>query len=200
MDAMIGEIRFFAGSFAPRDWAFCRGQQMAISSNTALFAILGTNYGGNGTSTFQLPDFAGRTPIGAGQGLGLSLYDVGQQGGTMNVTLSLNELCVHTHTATPTLSTPGSGTATLYGSNSGNSATPGGNYISTDDTSALFTTDTSTPVAMATTSLTVTNVSATKLSSVTLSNVGGGTPHNNMQPYLALSCIICLYGEFPVRN
>lgn len=200
MDAMVGEIRFFAGSFAPRDWAFCQGQQMAIRANTALFAILGTNYGGNGTSIFQLPDFAGRTPIGAGQGLGLSPYEVGEQGGTVNVTLGISELSAHLHTATPALSTPGSGTATLYGSNSGNSTTPGGNYISTDDASALFTTGTSAPVAMAAESLAITNVSATKLSSVTLSNVGGGTPHNNMQPYLALSCIICLSGDFPVRN
>lgn len=200
MVGTIGEIRLFAGSFAPRDWALCQGQQVAVRANTALFAILGTNYGGNGTTIYMLPDFAGRTAIGAGQGLGLSVYDVGQQGGSINVTLTQSEMTAHTHVATPTLSTPGSATATLYGSNSGDSYSPGGNYIGTDGGTSLFSTDTSAPVAMASASLAVTNVTATQISSITLANAGGSLPHNNMQPYLVLNYIICTSGDFPARN
>jgi microcystin-dependent protein len=93
----IGEIILFAGNFAPRGWAFCNGQLLAISQNTALFAILGTTYGGNGQTTFALPDLRGRVPIHPGQGPGLSMYDLGQVGGTETVTLNVNEMPQHTH-------------------------------------------------------------------------------------------------------
>ncbi|GGH72091.1 microcystin-dependent protein [Filimonas zeae] len=200
MDGTVGEIRLFAAGFAPRSWAFCQGQLLPLNRYTALYAILGSNFGGNGTSTFGLPDFSGRTAIGVGQAPGLSPYVVGQQGGSVNVTILSGEMAAHNHSSPVSLSSPGSGTATLYGSNSGDSVTPGGNYIGTDGGLGLFTTDTSTPVAMATTSLDVTNVAASKLTSVTLAATGGTTPHNNMQPYLTLNYIICMTGNFPARN
>ncbi|MEW5848834.1 MAG: tail fiber protein [Myxococcota bacterium] len=97
VEGYIGEIRLFAGNFAPQSWAFCMGQILPIAQNTALFSILGTTYGGNGQTTFALPDLRGRTAIGAGQGAGLSDYNLGQLGGAESVTLLTSELPAHTH-------------------------------------------------------------------------------------------------------
>src|SRR3954451_15487112 len=97
MDPFVAEIRIFPFSFAPKGWAFCDGQLLPISQNTALFSLLGTTYGGDGKSTFALPDMQGNAPIQSGQGQGLSLYDLGQQGGTDNVTLLVSEIPVHNH-------------------------------------------------------------------------------------------------------
>ena len=96
-EPFLGEIILFAGNFAPRGWAFCNGQILSIAQNTALFSILGTTYGGNGVTTFALPDLRGRVPVHPGQGPGLSQYDLGQVGGSETVTLSVNELPQHTH-------------------------------------------------------------------------------------------------------
>lgn len=93
----LAEIRMFAGNFAPRGWAFCQGQLLAIAQNTAVFSLLGTTYGGNGTTNFALPDLRGRVPVGQGQGPGLSNVDLGQTGGSETVTLSAAELPAHTH-------------------------------------------------------------------------------------------------------
>src|SRR5271168_3603460 len=95
MDPFVGEIRIFAGNFAPMGWAQCNGQLLPISQNTALFSLLGTTYGGNGTSTFALPNLQGSFPLNWGQGPGLSLYDLGEIGGTANVTLLLSEIAAH---------------------------------------------------------------------------------------------------------
>ena len=95
----IGQITLFAGNFAPRGWAFCNGQLLSIAQNTALFSILGTTYGGNGQTTFALPDLRGRVPVHAGQGPGLSNYDLGQQGGAESVTLTTAQMPAHTHPA-----------------------------------------------------------------------------------------------------
>ena len=97
-DPFLAEVRIFPYNFAPRGWAFCNGQLLPISQNTALFSILGTMYGGNGQTTFGLPNLQGRTPIGTGQGPGLSHYDTGETGGTESVTLTAQELPSHTHT------------------------------------------------------------------------------------------------------
>src|SRR6266699_1804577 len=97
-DAMIGTIALFAGNFAPRGWALCQGQILSIAQNTALFSILGTTYGGNGQTTFALPDLRGRSPLSAGQGHGLSNIQLGEQGGTQNTTLLNTELPSHSHT------------------------------------------------------------------------------------------------------
>jgi microcystin-dependent protein len=98
MEGTIAEIRLFAGNFAPRNWAFCQGQTISISQNTALFSLLGTNYGGNGQTTFQLPNLAGRTAVGTGTGPGLSNIPLGQMAGTETVTLSAAQMPAHTHT------------------------------------------------------------------------------------------------------
>lgn len=200
MDGTIGEIRLFASNFAPRNWAFCQGQTVQLRSNTALFSILGTVYGGNGTSTFQLPDFAGRAAVGAGQGAGLSFYALGQQGGTPAVTLPSTEMPGHIHIATPTLSSPGSGKATVNAINNSNAVTPGGNYIGTDSSTAFFSNVTTSPAPMASASLEVSNVTAPRVTSVVLAQAGGSIAHNNMQPYMALNFIICMLGAFPARN
>src|SRR5204862_4938184 len=97
-EPMIGEIRMFAGNFAPKNWALCNGQLLAISSNTALFSILGTYYGGNGTSTFALPNLQGRTPLGVGQGPGLTQRDLGELGGVEQSSILITEMPGHTHT------------------------------------------------------------------------------------------------------
>jgi microcystin-dependent protein len=106
-DQYLGEIRMFAGNFAPYGWQLCNGQTLAISSNTALFSIIGTYYGGNGTSTFQLPNLQSRVPIHQGQGLGLSPYILGQQGGTENVTLTTQQMPQHNHTVNAVAGPPG---------------------------------------------------------------------------------------------
>lgn len=100
MEGYIAQIILFAGTFAPRGWAFCQGQILSISQNTALFSLLGTTYGGNGQTTFALPDLRGRAPIGTGQGPGLSSISLGQMAGTENVTLLITQLPAHTHTVT----------------------------------------------------------------------------------------------------
>ena len=97
MEGTIGEIRLFAGNFAPRAWAFCWGQLLSIAQNTALFSILGTTYGGNGQTTFALPDLRGRVPVSQGQGPGLSPYSLGEQGGVETVTLLQQQIPAHTH-------------------------------------------------------------------------------------------------------
>jgi microcystin-dependent protein len=98
-DAFLGEIRMFAGNFAPRGWALCDGQLLSIAQNTALFSLLGTTYGGNGQTTFALPDLRGRAPLHAGQGPGLSNRNLGQEGGTESTTLTVNQLPAHAHPA-----------------------------------------------------------------------------------------------------
>src|SRR5437879_11862971 len=97
---LLGSIIMFAGNFAPRGWALCNGQILPIAQNTALFSILGTTYGGNGQTTFALPDLRGRVPVGSGQGPGLSNYDLGQQGGSESETLTVNQMPEHTHAIT----------------------------------------------------------------------------------------------------
>ncbi|RXK85967.1 phage tail protein [Filimonas effusa] len=201
MDGTVGEIRLFAGSFAPRSWAFCQAQTIQVRANTALYSIIGIMYGGDGTTTFKLPDFAGRVAVGVGQENGLSLYAPGQQGGTIAVTLAASDIPVHTHLATPTLASQGSGTATLNAVNGATLSTPGGNYIGTDSNTNFFSNVTpAAPAPMASASLEVSNVVAPQITSVTLSAIGGNTPHNNLQPYLVMNFIICMFGVYPSRN
>src|SRR3569833_2269062 len=136
MEGTMSEIRLFAGNYAPRTWAFCQGQTLAISTNQALFALLGTTYGGNGIQTFMLPDLRGKTVIGTGQGNGLSQYVLGETLGTNDVTLTSQTMAAHTHATVITQpTTRGTGTATLNSiSNGGGQAQPGGNYLSNDST------------------------------------------------------------------
>jgi microcystin-dependent protein len=169
----VGEIRIFAGNFPPRNWAFCNGQLLAISQNTALFSLLGTTYGGNGTSNFALPNLQGCAPMHAGQGPGLTDRVLGELSGSPTVTLLTTEVPQHSHTYTA-----GSGSR-------GNVAAITGNVNS----DAAFQTNIYGPTA-----------DSTLMSPTMLTPLPASQPHENMQPYLALNFIIALAGIFPARN
>ncbi len=179
-DPLIGEIIMFAGNFAPRGWAFCDGQLLAISENSALFSILGTTYGGDGRTTFALPDLRGRVPISVGQGPGLSNRALGSKGGLENVTLSINQMPSHNHAV---------GVTTSAYSQEGDSASPQGNISakSGDGRPAYYT-------GSADTNMSTNNVQ------VTLNPAGGGQSHTIMQPYTTVHYIIALVGTYPSRN
>lgn len=170
---MIGEIRLFAGNFAPRNWAFCNGQLLSIAQNTALFSILGTTYGGNGQTTFALPDLRSRVPVHPGQGPGLSNYVLGQTAGVETVTLTQNQLPSHTHAVNAV-------------ANGGNQAAPTGNLPAVESTG---------------TSQNYSNAAATgQMGPNMIGNTGGNQPFTVVQPYQCLNYIIALYGIFPSRN
>jgi len=172
-DPFVGELRLVGFNFAPVGWATADGQLLPISRNTALFSLLGTNFGGDGRSTFGLPNLQGSIPIGAGQGPGLSLYDVGESGGTQNVTLIQSTTPKHAHTL---LADATAGSATTPANNAFARSVAAGN---------LYTTNTSPTVQM--------NANA-------VTNFGGNLPHNNLMPYLTLNWIIALQGVFPSRS
>jgi microcystin-dependent protein len=178
MEPFIGQIMMFGGNFAPRSWAFCDGQLLSISQNTALFSILGTTYGGDGRTTFGLPDLRGRVAVHAGNGPGLSPRRIGEKSGTESNSLNTNEMPAHTHTAA----------ANCVGG-AGNANTAAGNLWSNDagNQSATYSSATTTTEAMA-------------ANAVTLANTGGGNPVNNLQPYQVVNYIIALQGVFPSRS
>jgi len=205
MEGYISEIRIFAGNFAPRGWAFCAGQQYQINQYTPLYALIGTYYGGDGQQSFNLPDFRGRTAIGTGQGNGLSYYEIGETGGTPDVSLLSTQLPVHTHGATVTPGTGAySGTANLMCVDTpGNATTPLNGYIGQDgggNTAYFASASGATLTAMASGSVAFVSPGGATLPSVTLGPAGGSTPHNNMMPSLAVNYIICVEGIFPSRN
>ncbi|QJC52510.1 phage tail protein [Paenibacillus albicereus] len=173
MDPYIGEIRMFAGTFAPRGWAFCDGTLLAIRANTALFSILGNIYGGDGITTFALPDLRGRAPMHKGQGPGLTERLLGQMGGEQAAVLTEAQLPPHTH-------------APACQSASGNLASPEGAVWSK-------TTGRSGPPAYGAAPNAPMNPEA-------IGAAGSGQLHNNMQPYLGIPFIICLEGIFPPRG
>jgi microcystin-dependent protein len=170
----LAEIRIFAGNFAPTGWATCDGQLMPISQNTALFSLLGTTYGGNGTSNFALPNLQGCAPMQAGQGPGLSLRDLGETAGEQTVTLLRSEMPAHTHQALAAGDTTQS--------------TPAGNAWGTGQKGFGNVYAVSNPQ---------TNVAMNPLGT---SVAGGNLPHNNMPPFLGLTFIIALQGVFPARG
>jgi microcystin-dependent protein len=165
----IGEIRMFAGNFAPNGWAFCNGQPMPISENEALFNLIGTTYGGDGQTTFNLPDLQSRLPIHQGSGSGTT-WAIGQSGGEESVTLTVAQTPGHTHTALA--STDVAGTT----QNQGN--VPASLSAGTNNAYGVLT-----PL--------------TNLDPSTLAAVGGGQPHDNMHPFLCINFIISLFGIFP---
>ena len=172
-DPFVAEIRIFPFNFAPKGWAFCDGQLLPLSQNTALFSLLGTTYGGNGKSNFALPDFQGRAPMFWGQGPGLSLYDIGQTGGSETITLLESELPAHAHQASGGAgSGPTSPANNTWGAGAGRTPPP-------------VYTNTAPNVNMA---------------AATVSTAGTSAPQNNMQPYLTLSFCIALQGVFPPRT
>ncbi|MDT7536505.1 MAG: hypothetical protein QOI82_90 [Actinomycetota bacterium] len=171
-DPFVAEIRIFPFSFAPKGWAWCDGQLMPLSQNTALFSLLGTTYGGDGKSNFALPNLQGSAPMHPGQGPGLSLYDLGQTGGSENVTLLESEMPAHSHDINAS-----SGPANLQ--------TPGADRV----------------LGRANTNVYLDNpANFAALAPESLAPAGGGQPHNNMQPYLTFHFNIALQGVFPPRG
>ena len=170
-DQFVAEIRIFPFNFAPRGWAFCNGQIMPISQNTALFSLLGTTYGGDGKSNFALPNMQGNAPMHPGQGPGLSLHDLGETGGSETVTLLASEMPLHSHSMMASLQP-------------GEDPTAAGEVLARSVGANLYQASTSGLVPL--------SVSA-------LAPNGGNLPHNNMQPYLTLNFCIALQGIFPPR-
>lgn len=184
MEPTLGEVRMFAGNFAPRAWALCEGQLLAINSNQALFSILGTTYGGDGRTSFGLPDLRGRGPISPGTGPGLPSYREGQRGGATTNVLNVTQIPAHNHTGAVRVS---SGNATQNEATNGTSiATPGTGSGRSFIPTAGF--NTATPDVTLNTN------------SVITGNTGGNQAINNMQPFLSLYYIICIQGLFPSRN
>jgi microcystin-dependent protein len=172
-DPFVAEIRIFPFNFAPKGWAWCDGQLLPISQNTALFSLLGPTYGGNGKSNFALPDLQGRAPMHPGQGPGLSLHDLGETGGSETVTLLESEIPAHSH-------------ALMAQGAPGDSATPQGNAYAR--------------VIGATPYLPPAGAPLTSMAPEALAPAGGDQPHNNMQPYLTFYFCIALQGVFPPRS
>lgn len=173
MDPFVAEIRIFPFDFAPRGWAFCDGQLMVLSQNTALFSLLGTTYGGDGRSNFALPNLGGSAPMHPGQGPGLSLHDLGETGGAETVTLVQSEMPAHPHT--------------LRGNNTlGDIPSPAGNALARY--ANAYQQDTTTPANLV------------PMAAPALPPAGGDQPHNNLQPYLTLTFCIALQGVYPPRG
>jgi len=199
MDSYMGTIVAWAPNFAPSQWLLCQGQTLSISQNTALFALLGTTYGGNGTTTFQLPNLSGRVPVGAGQLPGGSSYVLGQASGTESVSLTIPQLPSHTHTS-------------VVSSLSVNSITIKASSLDATDHAPSATINTiAAPVDNDGTPGTGFNNkvpdialsvagSATVSGSVTNGLTGNNIPVSILQPYLAVNYIICTQGLFPPRN
>jgi microcystin-dependent protein len=178
-DPFLGEIRMVGWNFAANGWALCNGQLLPISQNSALFALLGTQYGGDGVSTFALPNLQGRVPIHQGNGAGLSPYTVGAASGSENVSLLPTQIPAHTHlmgvsNQSGALTDPTNAILAQGNSGSGRSPVPVTNYVSTAATGTLA------PTA--------------------IQPAGGSQPHSNIQPYLCVNFIIALQGIFPSRQ
>ena len=175
-DPFVAEIRIFPFNFAPKGWAFCAGQLLPISQNTALFSLCGTIYGGDGKSTFALPDMQGNAPMQWGQGPGLSLHDIGEEGGSDTISLLQSEMPAHAHNV---------GRAKA---DNGDSVTPVGNVFAQSAAGRGLAAFYHAAPATGT------------VSPNSLTAAGGGLPHNNRQPYLTLSFCIALQGVFPPRG
>jgi microcystin-dependent protein len=172
-DPYVGEIRMVGFNFAPQGWAFCNGQLLPISQNAALFALIGTFYGGNGTTNFALPNLQSRVAIHQGTGNGLSTYDIGQAGGLESVALQYDQMPIHNHSV---------GVVNA----GGNQASPSGNYPAIESTGTSLNYSNSTPNA--------------SLNAATIGNAGGTAPVPVIQPYLCVNFIIALVGIFPSRS
>lgn len=192
----IGQITLFAGNFAPRAWAFCDGQLLPIAQNTALFSILGTTYGGDGRTTFSLPDLRGRAPIGPRRGPGLSDYRLGQRGGVEQVTLNQLNLPSHSHFMGATTA-PVAVASTLKASGEeGDKEDAGGNAMAGLTNGYV----TETPDEDMAAGSVVSSIPAGTTIPAQIGNTGGSQPFDNRQPWLAINYIIALQGTFPSRN
>ena len=173
MDPLMASIMMFGGNFAPRSWAFCDGQLLSISAYSALFSLLGTTFGGDGRTTFGLPEMRGRVPVHAGHGPGLSTRPLGQKSGTETVTLTTSEIPAHSHNGHVNANT-----------GDGDDVSPQGRY----------------PGKAATDFYADASNAQMNAASVTTANTGGGGAHPNMQPYMVVNFIIALQGTYPSRN
>src|SRR4051794_26452208 len=173
MDPFVAEIRIFPFNFAPKGWAWCDGQLLPLSQNTALFSLLGTTYGGDGKSNFALPDLQGRATMHPGQGPGLSLHDLGEEGGVEAVSLLQSEIPGHTH---------GWGAS----NQPGEAAAPAGEALARSVGAQLY--------------QSATNTNLQPMALEALAPAGADQPHNNMQPYLTFAFNIALQGVFPPRS
>lgn len=207
MEGTIGEIRLFAGNFSPRTWTYCSGQLLNVASNTALFAIIGAVYGGNGTSTFGIPDLRGRVAIGSGAGPGLTPRALGQTGGSATTTLLVNQLPPHTHAISGGGNIPISGNVyaamNVNDSNTASLPSPTGNYLGVDTQgSGTYSTTPSSPTMNLNPNAITVNTSQLKanIPPLTIANSGLGQAYNNLKPFLGLAYIICVQGIFPPRN
>lgn len=172
-EPFIATIIMFGGNFAPSGWALCNGQILSITQNSALFSILGTNYGGNGQTTFGLPDMRSRVPIHSGQGNGLSPYSLGQQSGSESNTITVSQLPTHDHIVAP-----------LSNNSEGGSAKPAGNFMGKTGGDAIYASShDNSPMGATPSSLT-----------------GGNQPTPNIQPILCVNFIIALVGIYPSRD
>jgi len=169
-EPFLGQIQIVGFLFEPKGWAFCNGQLLPISQNTALFSLLGTYYGGDGVTTFALPDLRGRMAIGQGQGRGLQYYVMGEVGGEEQVTITLSEMPAHTHRA-------------MASSMPSNETTVGGNVWGT---TSVFLYSSGSPSAA--------------MNGLAIGSTGGGLPHENRPPYLVMNFIIAVQGIYPARN
>jgi len=191
MEAFLSTILIWPPNFAPNGWALCAGQLMSISQNTALFSLLGTTYGGDGISTFGLPNLQGRVPVGAGQGLGLSPYNIGDTGGVESVTLAINTIPQHSHSATQNLSVSLPAVTTT-----GTTNQPSPSVAPAAPTDAARN-----PVNIYSNATPTQNLGQPSISgTISIGSTGSGLPHENRQPYLALNYIIALQGIFPSRG
>jgi microcystin-dependent protein len=172
MAPYVGEIRLFAGNFAPNGWMFCQGQQLPISENEVLFQLIGTTYGGDGEETFNLPNLAGRVPVHMGQGPGLQQsYQIGESAGVESVTLTVQQIPNHNH-------------AWLASTGGGTSNTPKDNVTAAPPVMKLY--KATTP--------------ADPLPATLVQPTGGSQPHENLMPYIAINYIISLFGVFPSQT
>jgi len=173
-EPFVGEMRWFAGNFAPRGWALCDGQMLPIAQHTALFSLLGTIYGGDGRTTFALPDMRGRLPLHEGQGVGLTPRALGQRGGSESEALHLNQLPSHTHAVNATL-------------DRGSETAPTDHLVARQRRERLFD------------EVSGTNPADVQMASDAVGSTGNNQAHNNIPPYLGINCIIALQGIYPSR-
>lgn len=213
MEPFIGEIKIFGGNFAPRGWAFCQGQLLAIAQNQALFSLLGTTYGGDGRTTFGLPDLRGRAPIGFGTGPGLSARVLGARSGQERVTLSPQEMPAHSHVITNQSSTnTGSlsvvGSATIKCSSAaGDTQDPNNGFPAETKTAAgdkIYCSDATKATSTMNPNAVELNASVQGEVQVTVvsdcHSTGGSIGHDNMQPWIGVNYIIALVGIYPSRS
>jgi len=172
MEGYLAQILMFGGNFAPRNWVFCDGQLLAISQNTALFSLLGTTYGGDGRTTFGIPEMRGRVPMHKGSGPGLTPRTLGQSGGVENVTLTTNQMPNHSHP-----------TAVEVNNQDGEEANVAGQFISNHP--GAFNEN---------------GITGQTLGGVSSASAGGSQSHTNVQPFKCVNFVICVSGIFPSRN